>query len=562
MKNKKIVPLMSAIALFSGPAILVAACTTEITRYDAALPDDLENRILFDFIGVNYSVTAKTQFSSAFKAGMSFIKQEVEGIMAQQEFLNFFVKKLHYTEEEANATFTKIKDNLGLNILAQEYLESLNSGDSFDAKVYAKKLIFQTDSWHQTGTTKFNYDAVAFYQGENNPNTLFSSNSIYSELDNTEKDNRIKEVAKHADTHYGEDISALTAGNPTWETPTTADQEPPAWDAEKDTSATYDKKIERFKWWLRFRYQQYYYSQILPQLNQTLFTMAEILNSILTINSNSSGQPEIVIDNGTYAKQLQNWEPSSSWKSKYRLFWNFTTNLKTAQNINTNWNTNPLPNLIDSNELKINPDFLIRMNGTDRKIKNTLEPVLGINGFVNNPNGKEFSDENEIQTVDGWYRNKTDGSMYWNITNRGTFAYIAPVYWIDVIQNLDFNYYRENDQSLVIKKSNTKNEQLIRYWTTNPENDVASKSRFSQFMRGPEVPNKPNTNPEYQYFQNLKWNTFWQMLYFISSEADSNRNKENVKQNFLKAAKNLFPKFIRKENIYSIDFWNAVKEYY
>ncbi|KMQ93907.1 5 -nucleotidase [Lasius niger] len=132
--------------LVSGPVLLVTACNHEITRYPADLSNDIQNRILFDFVGVNYNVNAKSQFSASFKQGMGFIKKDIEGIMAKEEFINFFVKKLNYSEKKAIATFDKIKDTLGLNILADDYLNTINSGQSFDSKVYASKLIFQTEN--------------------------------------------------------------------------------------------------------------------------------------------------------------------------------------------------------------------------------------------------------------------------------------------------------------------------------------------------------------------------------------------------------------------------------
>lgn len=560
MKNRKIVPLLSAIALFSGPAIFVAACTTEITRYKAALPDDLQNRILFNFVGVNYSVTAKQQFSSAFESGMDFIKQEVEGIMAQQEFLNFFTTKLNYTEDEANATFTKIKDNLGLNILAQEYLDSLNKKESFDRKVYASKLIFQTDSWHLSGTTRFKYENVDFYK-ENNPNDIFNITNLYSRLDDASFDAQIQDVAKHADKFYNDDIMALIEGNPTWGTEGTISQHVPLL-GQDDTIETYEKKVERFKWWLRFRYQQYYHTQILPKLNETLFTMAYILEKILTINNNNS-KVNIDMNGGDFAKQLQGWGSNATWKSNYRLMWEYSVPYETAQTIDSNWDTAALPELVTDG--KINPQFQKTLVGSADSLNNTIDPILGMNAFINDPNGKPYAakETKDVPTTAGWKKNPNDPTRYWKVNEKGSFAYEAPIYWIDVVQNLDFNYYRKADitnKTLVLNKNSEENTKWLNYWNS-PDNSDTSKSAFSQFMRGPEVPANRG-GADYDYFQKTKWDTFWQMIYFIASQADTNPNKEVAKGNFTTSAKILFPKFIRKENIYNIDFWNAVKEYY
>lgn len=557
MKQKKILPLISAIALFSGPALLVAACTSEITRYEAALSNDLQDRILFDFIGVNYSVNAKSQFSSAFKQGMNFIKKEVEGIMAQQQFYNFFRENLNYTEDEANTAFESIKDTLGLNLLAADYFNTINTSENFDTKVYKNKLIFQTDNWHQIGTTKFNYEKIDFYQ-ENNPNEIFSSSFLYSDLDNPEKDKQIKLLAKHADGEvYNEEIGLLTEGNPIWSTGT-PNQLPP--NLEDNDVAKYQKSLERFKWWLRFRYQQYYYSQILPQLNETLFTMSHMLSSILRI-TNTSNTPKIQIDNSTYATQLQDWGSDSTWSSKFRLVWEYTTSVDNAQVLESTWTeaTPSLPELITNDT--INPAFLTTLAASDQTIKNTVDPVLGLNAYVSDTSSKDYNSAvtDKENNVSGWRINKANnGSHYWSKDGNGSFVYSAPVYWIDVVQNLDFNYYRSLNTSLVIDKDdNYKN--LKNYWN-NSHNWATSNSNFSKYMRGPEVTSK--SDPNYNYYQNMKWNTFWQMMYFIASQADSNPNKSVATENFTTAAKALYPNFIRKENIYNIDFWNAVKEYY
>ncbi|MBE4704054.1 hypothetical protein [Spiroplasma platyhelix] len=582
MKKNKFLPLLASIALFSGPAILVAACTTEISRYQADLSNDLQDRILFDFVGVNYSVSAKSQFSSAFKQGMDFIKKEVEGIMAQQEFYNFFREKLNYSEADANAAFTRIKDNLGLNLLAADYFNTVNSGQSFDRKVYTNKLIFQTNNWHQMGTTKFDYSKSPFYSQDspdgnpdlvNNPDEVFTSTHLYSDenLANPKIDEQIQRIAKHADENYNKELNYLTNGNPIWDNPGPEEQLPPT--LENNNVVKYQKSLERFKWWLRFRYQQYYYSQILPQLNETLFTMANILNSILKINNNSNSAT-IQIDNTKYAAQLQNWGPNSVWNSNYKLVWDYTTSISNAQNLESAWTsaTPSLPELITggtsaSDPLTLNPLFLTRLAGSDQKIKNTVDPILGLNAYVSDTSSKDYNgavtntDDKSNNKISGWRINTNDDTHYWSKNNRGSFAYSAPIYWIDVVQNLDFNYYSSTDESLTINKDEDYGS-FIQYWNIG-ENSKISSSNFSKYMRGPDVTaTNPDADPNYEYYQNMKWNTFWQMIYFLASQAETNPNKEVAATNFTLAAKVLYPKFIRKENIYNIDFWNAVKEYY
>jgi len=144
-KTKKLLPLIGSLTLLAAPVVLVSACSSEVNRYNAALPKDIQDRLLFDFIGVNYNVDAKSHFNNIYKQGMEFLKKEVEGIMAEQEFLNFFQDKLGYSEATAKTTFEEIKDNLGLNILATEYFNTINNGQNFDNKD-TTKLIFQTDN--------------------------------------------------------------------------------------------------------------------------------------------------------------------------------------------------------------------------------------------------------------------------------------------------------------------------------------------------------------------------------------------------------------------------------
>lgn len=571
--KNKFLPLLSAIALFSGPALLVAACTTEITRYSASLSKDLQDRILFDFVGVNYSVDAKSQFSSAFQQGMEFIKKDVEGIMAQQAFYDFFREKLNYSEDEANTAFENIKDNLGLNLLASEYFNSVNNGEIFDNTVYKSKLIFQTDNWHQLGTTKFDYSNEHSWYSEkgHNPNEIFSSAFLYTDLGNTkeakEKDEQIKLVAKRADEHYNEDIDELIKGNLKWGGVSTPNQLPPTL-IDNDV-ASYQKSLQRFKWWLRFRYQQYYYSQILPQLNETLFTMANILSSILDI-SNNNNTPVIQIDNSDGASQLQNWGSNEIWNSNFRLVWDYTTNLKNAQRVDGDWAKNPLPSLItgdeNNNPTGLNPQFLKTLASSSKEIKYTVDPILGLNAYISDTTGKGYdsavkgSKEDNISNISDWRINNADGTHYWTNTGQGSFAYSAPIYWVDVVQNLDFNYYRfdrtPSSKPLIIEKDDKNYKD---YWN-NSHNRPISNSLFSKYIRGPQVTSI--NDPNYEYNQNMKWNTFWEMLYFLSSQASSNSNKDKAKDNFTAAAKVLFPKFIKKENIYNIDFWNAVKEYY
>lgn len=554
-KPKKLLPLISSLTLLAAPVVLVTACSSEVNRYNAALPNDIQNRLLFDFIGVNYNVDAKTHFNNIYKQGMEFLKKEVEGIMAQQEFLNFFQNKLGYSEDIATTTFETIKDNLGLNILATEYFNTINNGQNFDNKD-TTKLIFQTDNWHQFGTTRFNYSNVTYYS-EHNPNTIFSN--LYTDLDDTTKDAEIKALAKHADDNFNLELSNLTASNFKWNSPSTPAATVPVLGSDNDIQ-NYQKRLERFKWWLRFRYQQYYYSVILPELNQTLFTMANILDSILKVDATTK---TIAIDNGVFASQLQSWAPNAKWTSNYRLVWDYTTNEKTAININTNWDatTNPtkLPELMTDNQT-LNTNFLNELAGTDKTLKNSADAIFGINGFISDTSSKLYNTQVKDATVTGWARNP-DSTHYWGQNNNGIFAYAAPIYWIDVVQNLNFNFYQNQSQSsqwLV-----TDPNQLITKWNNNPDNSTISSTNFSQYIRADYL-NGSSAPTEDQYIstQEMKWNIFWQMIYWLSAQADSNPNKTQAADNFTTAAKVLFPKYIKKNNIYNIDFWNAVSSYY
>ncbi|MDQ7983202.1 MAG: hypothetical protein REH79_03260 [Spiroplasma sp.] len=562
-KKKKLLPLISSLTLLSAPIVLVTACSYEINRYQAALPNDLQNRILFDFIGVNYSVDAKSHFSSIYKQGMEFIKKEVEGIMAQQEFFNFFTKKLGYSDDLANATFTEIKDTLGLNILAADYFNTINSGKSFDSKD-TTKLIFQTDNWHQFGTTRFDYQNTEFYR-KNNPNEIFTASYLYSDLTDQTKDDTIKEVAKHADDQYHNEISKLTENKLKWDSPTTPVQTVPDFDSTAPNGVQeYQKKLERFKWWLRFRYQQYYYSVILPELNQTLFSMANILDTILRINVDGNKRT-VQIDNSKYAGQLQKWGPNETWTSNYRFVWDYTTNKNTALAINKDW-SNPdetkntaLPDLM-LDEKTLNPKFLNRLAATDKTLKTTVDPVFGINGFVSDPSSKPYSTNVQERITSGW-PNNTDGTHFWIKDNKGSFAYAAPIYWIDVVQNLNFNFYqKQSTENQLIVNTADDYKGLISRWKL-PENSSTSNSKFSQYLRADYL---SSTTPSDQYIttQKMKWNLFWQMIYSLAAQVDSNANKKVAEENFTAAAKVLFPKYIKKENIYNIDFWNAVSSYY
>lgn len=559
VKNKRLLSLLTSLTLISSPVLLVVACNHEINRYPAALPNDQQNRILFDFIGVSFNVDAKSQFSSSFKQGMEFIKKQVEGIMAQQEFFNFFVQKLNYDENTANNTFEKIKDNLGLNLLAADYFNTINNNQNFDSKVYASKLIFQTENWHLHGTTKFNYNNNKFYSDPlNNPDTIFTSSYLYSDLYNEKRDDKIQEVAKYADKHYNEIISELTEGKSVWASPDTPIQLPPSLGEGENAIQDYQKKLERFKWWLRFRYQQYYNSTILPQLNETLFTMANILDSILKISpaKTINDKPKIQIENSKYAIQLQDWGPNSAWSSKYRFIWDYTTSVKNAIEIDRQWNQEPLPDLINKEATGLNPAFLNKLASSDRTLKNTVDPILGINAFINDSSAKSYDKSVKSNNISGW-ANNSDGFHYWGKDTKGSFAYSAPIYWIDVVQNLNFNFYNKANDPIVVGNDDYKG--LISTWN-NAENSPISNSNFSKYIRGVNMPSINDRG--YIYYQEMKWNIFWQMIYFLASQADTNSNKDIAKNNFTTAAKALFPKYIKKEKIYNEDFWNAVSSYY
>lgn len=564
-KIKRILPLLASVALISGPVLAVIGCSSEISRYPAALPNDLQNRILFNFVGVNYSVNAKSQFSAAYQQEMDFIKKEVEGIMAQQKFYNIFVQKLQYSPDEANNAFEKIKDNLGLNILAAEYFNTVNSGQSFDNKVYKSKLIFQTENWHQMATIKFEYDNVPFYNEENtetgttnNPDKIFTAGYLYEHLNDdltTAVDQQIELVAKHADKNFQTELPALTKTKLRWDNPAPEIQLPASLGSDNNIQ-DYQKKLQRFKWWLRFRYQQYYQATILPQLNETLFTMANIFDSILNFTT-VSGSPHVAMDNTRYAVQLQDWAPNTTWRTNYRWAWEYQTDIRNARQINNNWATEPLPEIV-TNDGNLNPLFFTRLASTDQTLKNTVNPALGINGYVNNTSGKPYDSVVSQNNSSGWGQNKDDTGYYWGQNNRGIFAYSAPVYFIDVVQNLDFNYYNtESTRQLFIDTNSGTSRDWVRIWN-NTDTNPASGSPFSQYIRGTQ----DTSNPQYTNLQETKWNTFWDMIYSLSSQADTNANKERATENFNIAAKAIFPEFIRKENIYNDAFWQAVKDYY
>lgn len=575
IRGKKVIPLFASLALLAGPVLTVTACDHDISRYPASLPNNEQNRILFDFVGVNFNVDAKSQFSAAYSQGMDLIKQNIEGIMAEQEFYNFF-KQLGIKDTQFSEIYNNIKDNLGLNLLANDYFSALNSQQNFDDTVYKNHLIFQTDSWHQAGTTEFNYENVPFYIRKNaktgvsnNPNSIFKvdptgTSGIYKDLDNQDYTNQIIEVAKHPDTNYNKDITALTKDNKTWDSTSGENLTPPAM-VGNDVS-TYQKQLYRFKWLLRFRYQQYYVSTILPELNATMFTMANILNSMFKIKNND-GKTDIQININKYANQLQSW--SGTFASNFRYVWEYTTSLNNALDINQNWdNGTALPELMSkkNGKIELNSNFLSQLATTDQTVVNTVDPGFGIQGYVNDSSSKPYATQATGNNSAQWLINPAGNIHYWSSNNQGTFAYSLPIYFIDDIYNLDFNYIdtlspnSTSSAQLIDTNNDPIMSNYLSQWTSSA-NSSSSSSNFSQYLSMKN--NAPSYGtPEYQQIQTLKWKIFWQMLFSISDQSGSAVNKTTASDNFTTAAKTLYPKYIKKENIYDQDFWNAVNTYY
>ena len=230
-KLKRVLPLLTSITLLSGPLFLLVACDNE--RDMSNLPngkidDSYKNRILFNFLGVNFNQSVSEQFKNTYSEGLDFVLKDVEGTIAQQKFYEFFHNKLHYSADtkdasgkiipgEANNAFTKLKDDIGLNLLTQKYLSGINTANSLDKIAAAdnNELLFQNEKWHQEGTSIFNYSEVPFYKTvndvtgfANNPDQVFTPDELYKPQVNAKGENidaafdaQLAAIAKHPDDY-------------------------------------------------------------------------------------------------------------------------------------------------------------------------------------------------------------------------------------------------------------------------------------------------------------------------------------------------------------------------
>lgn len=580
-KLKRILPLLTSVTLLSGPVLLVVACDNE--RDMNNLPsgkssDEYKNRVLFNFLGVNFNETVAEQFKNTYSEAIDFILKDVEGIIAQQKFYEFFHNKLHYSADtlkpdgtvdkigEANAAFTKLKDDLGLSLLMQKYLSGINTANSLD-KISAadnNELLFQNQSWHQDGTSKFNYQDVDFYGKEtdpitgkvNDPDQIFTPDNLYKDHStdpggDAAFDAQLANIAKHPDDNYSSDIGKLLSNDAK------------KWNSSAGINKTqkgladsnipeYSKYLKRFQWWLRFRYQQYYQYEILPALNQTLFTMSYILDNIVDIKDNA-GNPTISTQtNNAYISQLQdtNFQTGGGKKSNYNTTWNFTTNLQNAQAIDKEWNKNPsVPpawaSIVKDNGSGVqtlNPDFFRQLTSGSASTISEIDPNFGINGFV--------SAATNVQQSASWITK--DGLHYTTNNNIATFTYSAPIYFLNLLQNLNFNFLKNDSTSQAIIPENSN---LIHAWINSGNSSIGT--RFSNYING----NTPGSANKSTITQETKWNIFWQMLYSISASDSANKNSPAA-DNFKIAAQNLFLTYIPKNNIYEEGFWSKVKEFY
>lgn len=566
-KIKKMLPLLTSITLLSGPVLLLTACDNERDMSNlpnGKIPDSYKNRVLFDFLGVNFNKNVATQFKNTYAEGLDFILNYVEGLIAQQKFYEFFHNKLHYSADtkdeigEANAAFIKLKDDLGLSLLTQKYLSGINSANSLD-KISAadnNELLFQNQSWHQDGTSRFNYQNVEFYKSKdqvtgkvNDPDQLFTPDNLYKDHSNDPGGDdafeaQLAAIAKHPDENYSTEISYLLPNNSKkWNSSAGINNTQKSL-VGSGNIANYGKYLKRFQWWLRFRYQQYYQYEILPELNKTLFTMSYILDNIIDIKDNADSIPEIATStNNLYISQLQD---TTLWqKSNYNTTWNFTTDLANAQSIDKRWNNDNQPPVWASvvkkveNQLQLNFDFFTQFTSGNAATISEIDPNFGINGFLNTASNTQLSA--------GWVTN--GGLHYTTDNNIATFTYSIPIYFLDLLQNLDFSVILndKNPKGWVPEISN-----LIYNW--NSSNNPSHITDFSRYIKGD---NSSSSN----ITQQTKWNIFWQMLYSISA-SDSTNNNSSATENFKLAAQNLFPTYIPKNNIYEAGFWGKVKEYY
>lgn len=580
MKNKKrIIPLIASITLIAGPVLLLTACDNELDMSNlpnGKIPDDYKNRILFDFLGVNFTKTVGEQFKDAYASGLDLILNDVEGIIAQQKFYDFFHNTLSsgvYTadtldpdgkviaEGTANQAFDKIKDDLGLNLLTQAYLQGIKSGTSLDETTnFTNNLaLFQTDAWHRGGTGSLDYSKDTFYQEknnitnlDNNPNEVFTNGNLYKDYgpNNEAFMKQLADIAKHPDDNTTDVLLKLQQNTQNYigDAGVNPDTLPKALDTSKpDGVTTYQTNLKRFQWSLRFRYEQYYKYMILPKLNEKLFTMSYILSNLFIPNQKKSDNTPIIetTTNNAYIGQLQNINDYNS--SNYRLIWNFQTNKNEAIDIESKWKTpgNPWENIANDNgTLTLNKDFFSRLNNGTSDCINQIDNIFGANGYTTTAAGQAVKPVADSTTAN-WVT--INGGAHYELTNDtiANFTYTAPIYFLNVLQNLDFSCILndKNKQTWIPKTTG-----LIQDWnnSSNPSKNTA----FSKYILG---------GANSTITQDQKFGIFWQMLYFL---ADSDTNKDNAANNFKLAAQNLFPTYIPKTNIYEKGFWDKVKQYY
>ncbi|WP_342276885.1 hypothetical protein [Spiroplasma endosymbiont of Nebria brevicollis] len=576
MKNKKkIIPLIASVTLLAGPVLLVTACDNERDMNslpNGKIPDNYKNRILFNFLGVNFTKTVGEQFKDAYASGIDLILNDVEGIIAQQKFYDFFHNTLSptvYTEDElgadgkvikegtANQAFDKIKDELGLSLLTQAYLQGIKSGTSLDETTnFTNNLaLFQTDSWHRGGTGSLDYSQDEFYKKDNtetglknDPNEVFANANLYKDYGTDKNEAFMKQLAdivKHPDDNTTNVLLPLQQNTQNYigDAGVNPDTLPKALDT---TVADYQTNLKRFQWSLRFRYEQYYKYMILPKLNEKLFTMSYLLNNLFIPNQKDDSKNPIIetTTNNTYIDQLQNINDYKT--SNYRLIWNFQTNKANAITIENDWNKpiNTWKSIATTNGAELNRDFFNRLkSGTSDSI-NQIDNIFGANGYTTTAAGQAAKPVADAAKA-GWVTIK-DGTHY-ELTNDtiANFTYTAPIYFLNVLQKLDFSCIL-NDKNK--KKWIPKTSGLIQDWNNhkNPSKDTD----FSKYIYGGTGSN---------ITQDQKFGIFWQMLYFL---ADGDANKDNATNNFKLSAQNLFPTYIPKGNIYEKGFWDKVKQYY
>ncbi|WP_308149896.1 hypothetical protein [Spiroplasma sp. AdecLV25b] len=578
MKNKKkIIPLIASVTLLAGPVLLVTACDNERDMSNlpnGKIPDDYKNRILFDFLGVNFTKTVGEQFKDAYASGLDLILNDVEGIIAQQKFYDFFHNTLSptvYTEDTldsdgnviqegtANQAFDNIKDDLGLSLLTQAYLQGIKSCTSLDETTnFTNNLVlFQTDSWHRGGTGSLDYskDKDGFYAKDNadtglknDPNDVFANTNLYKDFGTVTKNEafmkQLADIAKHPDDNTTNVLLPLQQNTQNYigDAGVNPDTLPKA----LDTSVTdYQRNLKRFQWSLRFRYEQYYKYMILPKLNEKLFTMSYLLSNLFIPNQKGPNKEPIIetTTNNAYIGQLQNINDYKS--SNYRSIWNFQTNKTNAIDIETNWNTSNWQNITNNGGRELNSSFFNKLkNGTSDSI-NQIDNLFGANGYTATAAGQAAKPVADATTA-GWVTIK-DGTHY-ELTNDtiANFTYTTPIYFLNVLQNLDFScILNDKNKKTWIPKTTG----LIQDWnnSSNPSKDTD----FSKYIRGAAASS--------DITQDQKFGIFWQMLYFL---ADSDANKDNAANNFKLAAQSLFPTYIPKDNIYEKGFWDKIKQYY